>query len=132
MEAYMRSESEEERGHALQFIDFANKRKFPIDLQALDAPPQMWNSVQELWESLLEAELENTEALKNLADLADDSHDHSLSALLDPFHMEQVESEDQLRTMVAKIADEAKTPGLLRQLDAEIAPHAPPRGKPRV
>jgi ferritin len=127
MAAYMREESDEERGHAMSLIDFANQRNFKIELQPLEAPPRQWENVLALWESLLEAELENTRALNHLADLADDAHDHSLSALLDPFHMEQVESEDALRTMVAKIADEGQTPGLLRQLDSELAPATRPQ-----
>ena len=122
MAAYMRSESDEERGHALTLIDFANKRNMAVVLEELGAPPKQWSSVLPLWESLLAAELENTRALNHLADLADDAHDHALSALLDPFHMEQVESEDALRTMVAKITDEGQTPGLLRQLDGDLAP----------
>ncbi|GKY97911.1 hypothetical protein MPSEU_000749100 [Mayamaea pseudoterrestris] len=127
MAAYMREESDEERGHALELIDFANQRNFHLQLQPLDAPPHEWKNVLELWESLLQAELDNTQALNHLADLADNAHDHALSALLDPFHMEQVESEDALRTMVAKIADEGKTPGLLRQLDSELAPETRPK-----
>jgi hypothetical protein len=34
--------------------------------------------------------------------------------------LEQVESEDHLGTILAKVRDEKKTPGLLRQLDGEI------------
>ena len=33
---------------------------------------------------------------------------------------EQVNSEDNLRTIVAKVKDENKTPGLIRQLDFEL------------
>lgn len=127
MASYMRRESDEERGHAMQLIDFANQRRWPLELTALEAPPREWRSVASLWECLLEAELDNTKALNQLADLADDAHDHALSALLDPFHMEQVESEDALQTILAKVADEAQTPGLLRQLDAELAPEVQPK-----
>jgi ferritin len=125
MAAFMRAESEEERGHAMKLIDFANQRAFRVDLQALKAPPCEWTSLLALWESLLQAEIDNTEALNKLADIADQERDHSLSALLDPFHMEQVQSEDSLRNMVAKIQDEGQTPGLLRQLDSELAPDTP-------
>lgn len=46
--------------------------------------------------------------------------DHAVTTFLMPFHMEQVNAEDQLRTIVAKVCDENKTPGLLRQLDYEL------------
>jgi hypothetical protein len=37
---------------------------------------------------------------------------------------EQVNSEDNLRTVIAKVGDENKTPGLLRQLDSELGQEA--------
>jgi ferritin len=126
MAAYMRSQSEEERGHAMEFIDFANKRNYSIELAELATPPSSWVTAEELWEALLQAEKENTEALKNLADTATASREHALSALLDPFHMEQIDSEDALRTILAKVRDQKQTPGLLRQLDSELDPSKVP------
>lgn len=124
--AYMRSESEEERGHALQFIDFANKRNVDLQLEALDRPPKDWSSVEGLWKHLLDAEKKNTEALKRLADAALDTRDHALTSFLEPFHMEQVNAEDELETIVAKVQRQSQTPGLLSQLDAELAPSKQP------
>eukprot|EP00591_Stephanopyxis_turris_P000525 CAMPEP_0195525794 /NCGR_PEP_ID=MMETSP0794_2-20130614/26423_1 /TAXON_ID=515487 /ORGANISM="Stephanopyxis turris, Strain CCMP 815" /LENGTH=174 /DNA_ID=CAMNT_0040656333 /DNA_START=251 /DNA_END=775 /DNA_ORIENTATION=+ len=120
MSAYMRKESEEERGHALQFVDFATKRDLPIFLEALNAQPCAWETPEQLWEDVLEAEKRNTQALYALADIAMDSHDHAVVAFLQPFHMEQIDSEDKLNTIIAKVRDENKTPGLLRQLDTEL------------
>jgi len=34
--------------------------------------------------------------------------------------MEQVDAEDKISTILAKVKDENKTPGLLRQLDHEL------------
>jgi ferritin len=48
----------------------------------------------------------------------------SLTAFLMPYHMEQVNAEDNLRTILAKVRDENKTPGLLRQLDSELGSQA--------
>jgi ferritin len=127
MAAYMRNESEEERGHAMQFIDFANKRNFSLELEALPTPPNSWATAQEMWEALLQGEKDNTQALKNLADAAADNREHALSALLDPFHIEQIDSEDSICTILAKVRDQKQTPGLLRQLDSELDPsNVPP------
>jgi ferritin len=125
MAKYFRAESDEERGHALLFVDFANRRRIPIELQALQPPPRDWADAQALWECLLEAERQNTESLKELADFADDDGDRSMTAFLDPFHMEQVESEDHLMKIIAKIRDQKETPGLLRQLDTELEQSIP-------
>jgi ferritin len=124
MAEYMRSESAEERGHALEFIDFANKRHMPLQLQTLEAPPSDWKSVTDLWESLLNAEKENTQALQKLGQVAAENKDSPdatlLTTFLDPFFTEQMESENELRKIVAKVRDMESTPGLLRQLDAEF------------
>jgi ferritin len=122
----MRSESEEERGHAMQFIDFANKRNYSLKLEELATPPSNWGTAEELWGALLQGEKDNTESLKTLADAAAANREHALSALLDPFHMEQIESEDSLRTILAKVRDQKQTPGLLRQLDSELDPSKVP------
>lgn len=120
MARYMRHESHEERTHALGFLDFCNKRDIPITLQALEAPKNSWASVEQVWHDLLEAEEENTQALLQFASAAQKCEDHAIAAFLQPFHLEQVESEDHLGTIVAKVRDEQKTPGLLRQLDGEL------------
>ncbi len=59
MSSYMRKESDEERGHAMGFIDFALKKNIPLQLKEVDAPPNSWKNVQELWEDMLK--LEQTE-----------------------------------------------------------------------
>jgi ferritin len=120
MAKYMREESDEERTHALGFIDFANKRDIPITLEALDAPKASWQSVEEVWQDLVQAEEENTQALLKFASSAQKNEDFAISTLLQPFHLEQVDSEDKLNTILAKVREEKKTPGLLRQLDGEL------------
>jgi ferritin len=121
MAQYFRHESNEERQHALQLIEFASKRNFPVQLQSVAAPPQAFHTTYELWETLLHAEQANTQALLTLADAALEHHDHALLAFLQPLHMEQVQAEDELGTILAKIKDEQQTPGLLRILDRELA-----------
>jgi ferritin len=122
MSQYMLKESEEERGHALAFIEFAQKKQIPLKLRQVDAPPTTWDSVHALWEELLTLEQANTQSLFTLHEHA--NHDPALVTFLQPFHMEQTESEDALRTKVAEIRDESQTPGLIRQLDQRLAREA--------
>jgi len=124
MAKYMRSESEEERGHALGFIDFALKKDADLELKALAAPKKKWESCEELWKDLLEAEKENTQNLLKLGDAATEAKDHTVTSFLQLFHLEQVESEDKMATILAKVRDEKKTPGLLRQLDTKLGEEA--------
>jgi len=119
--AYLiQQESTEERGHALQLIDFANKRNIPIKLQSLDAPNSDWDSPEDVWKDVLKLEQSNTESLLRLAEAANECQDYAVLACLNPFHMEQVDAEDKISSIIAKVTDENKTPGLLRQLDHEL------------
>lgn len=117
MASFMQAESEEERTHAMGILDFGLKRNMDLDLTALDAPPSNWNNARDVFEAALMAEEANTQNLNDLADAAMDARDHALLAFLMPFHLEQVEAEDNLTDLLAKVTDESKTPGLLRQLD---------------
>jgi len=124
MAAYMLNESDEERAHAITIIDFATKRDVRLRLQTITAPESDWESCLDVWKSLLKAEQDTTQSLFRLADAAQDSRDHALTAFLRPYHMEQVESEDHLETIISKVEDESLTPGLIRQLDTELAINA--------
>jgi ferritin len=120
MASYMRKESDEERFHALSLIDFANKRDIPIRLEEVPAPEYRWDTLEDLWSNLLECERANTQALYEVADAAQACHDHAITTLLMPFHTEQVESEGNLKTILAKVREENLTPGLVYQLDTEL------------
>lgn len=126
MAAYMLAESAEERLHGLGFVDFANKRNFPIELQAIPAPVSCseWKSPEDVWQSILELEQSNTQSLLNLAEAANECHDFAVLAFLNPYHMEQVNEEDKIGSILAKVRDENRTPGLLRSLDAELGGEA--------
>ena len=120
MASYMRRESLEERSHALAFIDFASKRNMPIKLEDVEAPDANWKNVEELWQKVVASESENTQNLLALGDIAAACKDHALTAFLQPYHMEQVNAEDNLSTILSKVTEENRTPGLIRQLDHEL------------
>jgi ferritin len=124
MARFFLSESNDERGHALAMIEFANKRNIPVALSNLQAPDASWETPEDLWADILTSEMENTQALLKLGDEAAACRDHVTTAFLMPYHMEQVNAEDNLRTILAKVRDENKTPGLLRQLDSELGNQA--------
>lgn len=124
MASYMRAESAEERGHALAFIDFANMRNIPIQLQSLPEPNCNWNMPEEVWRSILELEQTNTKSLLKIAEAANACQDFAVLSFLSPHHLEQVQAESKISTIIAKVRDENQTPGLLRQLDQELGEEA--------
>lgn len=120
MAAYCLTESTEERNHALEMIHFGLKRDVPVTLQALPTPHAHWESIEALWVDLLEAEKTNSAALYTLANAAQACQDHALLTFLQPFHLEQTDAVSNLKTLVAKVREEAHSPGLIRQLDTEL------------
>lgn len=122
MAAWMLDESGEERGHGLQILEFAMKKNFPVVLQPLDAPRSDWSHPVQVWEDILNAEQTNTQNLLRLAAIADQCGDYTAKAFLDPFHIEQLEAEDKVSAILAKVrvADDR----MLMQLDMELGKDA--------
>lgn len=87
MAAYMLAESAEERGHALDFVDFANKRNIPIKLETIEAPNAQWESPEEVWADILKLEETNTASLLRVAEAANSCQDYAVLAFLNPFHV---------------------------------------------
>ena len=124
MAAFMRLESSEERTHALEMVDFALKRDFPVELEALQAPHAHWETPEALWEDLVQAEKTNSESLYVLANAAQECQDHALTTFLMPFHTEQVDAVANMKTILAKIREESIAPGMIRQVDAKLSADA--------
>ena len=122
MAAWMLEESGEERGHGLQILEFAMKKGFPVNLKPLDAPRSDWQNAVQVWQDILQAERTNTQNLLKLAAVADQCGDYAAKAFLGPFHMEQLEAEDKVSAILAKVrvADDA----LMMQLDTELGMEA--------
>jgi ferritin len=103
MAAWMLDESGEERGHGLQILEFAMKKQFPVQLRPLDAPRSDWYNPVQVWEDILHAEQTNTQNLLKLAAIADQCGDYAAKAFLNPFHIEQLEAEDKVSAILAKV-----------------------------
>ena len=87
MSAYMLAESAEERGHALEFVQFANKRNIPIELETILAPNSQWKEPEEVWADILKLEETNTANLLKVAEAANACQDYAVLAFLNPFHV---------------------------------------------
>jgi ferritin len=125
MAAWMLEESAEERGHGLAILEFAMRRGgefLPVALRPLDAPRNDWDTPSQVWRSILEAEQTNTRNLLRLAAVADGCGDHAATAFLGPFHLEQLEAEDKVGTILGRV--EMATPQLMAQLDYDLGKQA--------
>ena len=115
MAAWMLDESDEERGHGKEILEFAMKNHYKVVLEPLNAPQAEWNSPADVWQSILALEENNTQNLLRIAAAADRCGQYGVKAFLDPFHVEQIEAEDKVGGILAKVRGASDT--LLWEID---------------
>ncbi|WP_062398340.1 ferritin [Methanogenium cariaci] len=119
-----RIQAMEERDHAMKFYDYVLSRGGIIELQAIDAPPSLWESPPEkAFEYQYEHEQSVTAKIDNLVELAHEEHDHATYNLLQWFVDEQVEEEENARTILEKLSMASDEMGMniLFMVDKELA-----------
>jgi len=98
------------------------KNHYPVKLEPLAAPQSEWFSPPEVWETILGLEQQNTRNLLNIAHAADVCGMYGVKAFLDPFHVEQIEAEDKVGGILAKIQGASDT--LMWELDHALGVEA--------
>lgn len=102
--ARFRKEAEEERSHALKFVDYLNKRGGCVRFTDIAAPNGTWKSAREALESALQLEKDVNTSLLNLHSLADESGDPHLADFIEEeFLDDQVESLKELADMITQL-----------------------------
>ena len=100
---WMRLQVDEERGHAIRFIDFMHERDGRVVLQQIDQPKTEWESPLEIFRDAYEHERLITSKINALVDLAIKQNDHATVAFLQWFVNEQVEEEANTSTIVTRL-----------------------------
>jgi ferritin len=103
MTTWMRIQVDEERLHAMKFIDFINNRAGRVVLEQIDKPKTEWTSALEAFEEALDHERLITKKINELLDLAIKENDHAAASFLQWFINEQVEEEAAAQAIVAKL-----------------------------
>jgi ferritin len=103
MTTWMRIQVDEERLHAMKFIDFINNRAGRVVLEQIDKPKTEWTSALEAFEEALDHERLITKKINELLDLAIKENDHAAASFLQWFINEQVEVEAAAQAIVAKL-----------------------------
>lgn len=103
---WMLLQADEERAHAMKFYHFIQDRGGRVALQALQQPPQEFDSPTGLFEQVLAHEQEITSLIEQLYRVAEAEQDRATQVFLEWFISEQVEEErsagqvlDTLRTV---------------------------------
>lgn len=103
--AHFRKEAEEERSHALKFVDYMTKRGGFVHFTDIPAPSGSWKTAREALEAALSLEKAVNASLLKLHGLADEHNDPHLADFIEEEFLE-----DQVKTL-KELAD------LITQLD---------------
>ena len=103
MASWMRLQSEEERVHAMKFLDFINQRGGRVALQQINQPQLDWAAPLEAFQQAYNHEIEISQKIDALVDLATKESDHAAVNFLQWFVSEQVEEEANALAIVDKL-----------------------------
>ncbi len=95
---------QEEQAHATIFMNYINQRGGRVTLKAIDAVPTSWESPLEAFKATLEHEKKVTALINDLYALAESERDYATRDRLNWFVSEQVEEEDNCRTLIDKFS----------------------------
>ena len=111
---------QEEQAHAQIFINYLNQRGGRVELKAIDAVPTTWASPLEAFKHTLEHEQKVTSLINALYALAEQEHDYATRDRPNWFVTEQVEEEDNCRTLIDKFSMIGDNGMGLYMLDQEL------------
>ena len=94
---------QEEQAHAEIFMNYVNQRGGRVVLKAIEAVPTSWESPMDAFVATLEHEKKVTSLINALYSLAMKEEDYATRDRLAWFVPEQVEEEDNCRTLIDKL-----------------------------
>ena len=99
--------SQEERNHMMKYMEYIMQRGGKVEITALEAPPEDPGDMQDCLEKIYEHEVNNTEAIYRITNLALEEKDWATWNFNQWFIEEQIEEE----TMVMDLLDKLKIAG---------------------
>ena len=94
----------EERDHMKKFIDYVNTRGGEVKIEAIPAPPTAPTDLEDCLKKTLKHEIENSEAINNIVNLAFEEKDWATFNFGQWFVQEQVEEEALVMDLLDKYA----------------------------
>ena len=102
---WLRIQADEERGHAIKFLDYLVDLEATVTLKALDQPPADFKSVQKLFDEVLDHEKKISEMINKLYAQATEEKDYRTQIFLQWFVNEQIEEEVNASEIRQKLVD---------------------------
>lgn len=120
MAAWMQSQAGEEMGHARKIYGYILERGGTVELKALSAPQQSYESPLAAFQAAYKHEQYITSCIHKLVKLARELDDTATELFLGWFVTEQVEEEASTDEVVQKLLQVKDAPQALYMLDKEL------------
>ena len=130
--AFLFEHATEERMHALKLLSYVNDRGGYATLMALEEPKAEFNTLQQVFEQVLEHEILVTSLINNLVDISMQEKDFTTLNFLQWYVTEQIEEESLARSILDKFKLAAGEKGGLFHIDKELAGMAAAEGGEQI
>lgn len=125
MAAWMRIQTDEERIHAMKFLDHINDRGGRVVLKQIDEPKIEWSDPLEAFQDAYNHECLISSKINALVDLASSENDHAASTFLQWFVTEQIEEEATALATVERLKKVGDSPVGLLMIDQQLGLRPP-------
>ncbi len=112
---------QEEMSHAKKFYDYLQQRNVRVKLDAIEAPPQEFSSVTDLFKQTLEHEKKVTAMITDLVNMAIEEKDRATEIMLQWFVTEQVEEEANASDILQKLKVFGEKGDALLMIDRDLS-----------
>lgn len=112
---------QEELSHAKKFYDYLQQRNVRVKLDAIEAPPQEFSSVTDLFKQTLEHEKKVTAMITDLVNMAIEEKDRATEIMLQWFVTEQVEEEANASDILQKLKVFGEKGDALLMIDRDLS-----------
>jgi len=114
-------QTKEELAHSEKFYEYINSHGEQVILESIAKPPSSYKSLQQMFSETLQHEQSVTASINRLATLAIKENDHATAIFLQWFVTEQVEEEENVNNILAKLKLAGTAGGGLFMIDKELA-----------
>ena len=97
------NQAEEEREHAMKFVDYLGDVGAPLEIPAIPAPKATFENAEEAVQLSLDWEQEVTQQIYDLVDIAKEDKDYMAQRFLDWFVEEQREEVSTMGTLLGMV-----------------------------
>lgn len=101
--AFFYRQSDEERAHMLKLIKYVNERGGRAEIGALEKPPSEFESVFEVFQNLVDHEVEVTTSINGVVQKCLEEKDYTTHNFMQWYVAEQIEEESMATNLLDKI-----------------------------